>query len=114
MNNRSYDNERNRIQERAPLFRKQETREQWRDLSGYLGRPDVDFAGLARSFDIQGARATKPAELKKALQRARGVLKEGRPFLIDAVIMQLDRGGKRTDQVWYPQVSIAAERTRKV
>lgn len=114
MNNRSYDNERNRIQDRAPLYRKQETREQWKDLSGYLGRPDVDFAGIAQSFGIAGTRATKPEEFRKALQRAKSVLREGRPFLIDALIMQLDRGGKRTEQVWYPQISIAADRQRKV
>jgi benzoylformate decarboxylase len=114
MNNRSYDNERNRIQDRAPLYRKQETRDQWKDLSGYLGKPDVDFAGLAKSFDIAAARATKPEEFRKALQRARSVLREGRPFLIDALIMQLDRGGRRTEQVWYPRISIAAERQRKV
>jgi benzoylformate decarboxylase len=114
MNNRSYDNERNRIQDRAPLYRKQETRDQWKDVSGYLGKPDVDFAGLAKSFDVAGVRATKPEELRKALQRAKSVLREGRPFLIDAVIMQLDRGGKRTEQVWYPRISIASDRKRKV
>jgi benzoylformate decarboxylase len=114
MNNRSYDNERNRIQDRAPLYRNAETRDQWKDLSGYLGKPEVDFTGLAKSFDIASARATRAEELRKALQRARGVLREGRPFLIEAILMQIDRGGKRTEQTWYPKISVAAERTRKV
>ena len=91
LNNRSYDNERNRIEAGSPLWRNQDTRSQWKDVSGYLGRPDVDFAGLAKSFDIEAATCTKPEELRKALRRAKGVMAEGRPFLIDAVIMQLDR-----------------------
>jgi benzoylformate decarboxylase len=114
LNNRSYDNERNRIEAGSPLWRNQETRAQWRDVTGYLGRPDVDFAGLARSFEVEGATCAKPDELRKALKRARRVLAEGRPFLIDAVIMQLDRNLRRTEQTWHPRISIAAERTRKV
>jgi benzoylformate decarboxylase len=114
MNNRSYDNERNRIEMLSPLVRNQDTRHLWKDITGYLGKPLVDFAGLARSFDIPAATATRPDELRKALKKAREVLRDGRPFLIDAVIMQLDRRGKRTEQTWYPQISIAAERTRKV
>jgi thiamine pyrophosphate-dependent acetolactate synthase large subunit-like protein len=114
MNNRSYDNERNRIEMFSPLVRNQDTRHLWKDITGYLGKPLVDFAGLAQSFDIPAATATKPEELRKALKKAREVLREGRPFLIDAAIMQLDRRGKRTEQTWYPQISIAAERTRKV
>ena len=114
MNNRSYDNERNRIEAGSPLWRNKDTRDQWKDVSGYLGRPDVDFAGLAQSFGIEGATCTKPDELRKALKRAKRVMAEGRPFVIDAVIMQLDRNLKRTEQTWHPQISIAAERTRKV
>jgi thiamine pyrophosphate-dependent acetolactate synthase large subunit-like protein len=114
LNNRSYDNERNRIEAMSPLWRNQQTRGQWRDVSGYLGRPDVDFAGIAKSFEIEAATCTKPEELRKALRRGKRVLAEGRPFLVDAVIMQLDRNLRRTEQTWYPKISIAAERTRKV
>ncbi|HHQ14409.1 MAG TPA: thiamine pyrophosphate-binding protein, partial [Chromatiales bacterium] len=114
LNNRSYDNERNRIQNRSPLMSNRETRDQWKDMTGYLGHPDVDFAGLARSFDIEAATVSKPQELASALKRARAVTREGRPFLIDALIMQLDRRGERTEQTWYPEISIAAERKRKV
>jgi len=114
LNNRSYDNERNRIEMFSPLWRNQETRALWRDVSGYLGRPDVDFAGLARSFEIEAAACTNAGELRKALRRAKGVLAEGRPFLIDALIMQLDRRMQPTEQKWYPKISIAAERNRRV
>ena len=46
----------------------------------------MDFTGLAKSFDIPGERASTPAELRKALKRARSVTREGRPYLIDAII----------------------------
>jgi thiamine pyrophosphate-dependent acetolactate synthase large subunit-like protein len=114
MNNRSYDNERNRIQNNSPLMSNQETRALWKDVTCYLGKPAVDFAGLAGSFGIDGQRVTTPAELRKALKRGTAAIREGRPYLIDAIIMQLDRRGVRTEQTWYPQISIAAGRTRKV
>ena len=51
-----------------------------------------------------------PAELQERVEkRAKDVTREGRPYLIDAVIMQIDGRGKRTEQTWYPDVSIAAE-----
>jgi benzoylformate decarboxylase len=114
MNNVSYDNERNRIQNNSPLMTNQDTRDLWRDVTCYLGKPQVDFAGLARSFAIDGQRVSTPAGLRKALKRGTAALREGRPYLIDAMIMQLDRRGVRTEQTWYPQISIAAGRTRKV
>lgn len=114
LNNRSYDNERNRIEAASPLWRNKDTRPMWKDVTGYLGRPDVDFAKIAAAFEVEGATCTRPEELRKALRRAKRVLAEGRPFLIDAVIMQLDRNLQRTEQTWYPKISIAAERQRKV
>jgi thiamine pyrophosphate-dependent acetolactate synthase large subunit-like protein len=114
MNNRSYDNERNRIQNNSPLLSNQDTRDLWKDVSCYLGDPLVDFSGLARSFAIPAERATDPAGFRKALKRAIAVTREGRPYLIDAMLMQLDGRGVRTEQTWHPQISVAAKRTRKV
>lgn len=114
MNNRSYDNERNRIQDRSPLLRDRTTRDLWKDMTCYLGKPVVDFVSLAKAFDVPAAMATSPAELREALKQARSVTRAGRPFLVDAVIMQLDRRGQRTEQTWFPQVSIAGLRGRKV
>ena len=113
-NNRCYDNERNRLQQRSPLYTNKATRDQWMDVTGYLGDPVVDFAGLAKSFDIPAEMVSTPAELKDALKRAKDVTREGRPYLIDAVIMQIDSRGRRTEQTWYPDVSIAAGRKRNV
>jgi len=113
-NNRSYDNERNRLQMRSPLYTNKETRDKWLDITGYLGDPVVDFAGLAKSFEIPAEMVSTPTELKSALRRAKDVTREGRPYLIDAVIMQIDGRGRRTEQTWYPDVSIAAGRKRNV
>ena len=112
-NNLSYDNERNRIQQLSPLYSKKDTRDQWRDISGWLGSPEVDFVGLAKSFDIDGRRAATPEQFRKALQRATAATREGRPYLIDAMIMQVDRRGRPADYSWYPELSIAARRNRK-
>lgn len=114
MNNQSYDNERNRIQNISPLMHSQATRAQWKDVTCYLGDPAVDFTGLARSFGIKGERAGTPAELKKALKRGIAQLREGRPYLIDAMIMQVDQRGERTEHTWHPPLSIAALRSRMV
>ena len=107
MNNVSYDGERQRIWENSPLASRKDTREQWKDMTCYLGDPEVDFVGLAKSFSIPGQRATNPREFKKAVKQARAINAEGRPFLIDARIMQL---GVAADENWYPDISIAAGR----
>lgn len=113
-NNRSYDNERNRIQQFSPLYSRRDTRDQWRDISGYLGDPNVDFTGLAKSFGIAGELAETPDQFGKALKRARAATREGRPYLIDAIVTQVDRRGKRADLRWYPQISFSDRRNRKV
>jgi len=107
MNNLSYDGERQRIWDNSPLARNKTTRDQWKDMTCYLGKPEVDFVGLANSFDVPGQRADTPRSFRKALTKARSVTAEGRPFLVDARIMQL---GVAADQNWYPDISIAAGR----
>jgi len=113
-NNLSYDGERNRIYRGSPLAAKKETRGLWRDISCFLGNPEVDFVGLADSFKIQGKRANNPEEFVESLQAAAKVTADGRPFLIDLRVMQLDTSGKPTEQTWYPDISIAAKRMKKI
>ena len=105
--NRSYDGERGRLY----MFSKMENKELWKDMSCYLGDPDIDYVSIARGFDIDGQKISKPDEIQPALQRAIAVTREGRPFLIDAVIA---RKGAGADSTWHPEISIAAGRTRKV
>ncbi|HIA92522.1 MAG TPA: thiamine pyrophosphate-binding protein [Gammaproteobacteria bacterium] len=113
-NNLSYDGERNRIYRGSPLAAKKETRGLWRDISCFLGNPEVDFVGLADSFEIQGKRANNPEEFVECLLEAAKVTADGRPFLIDLRVMQLDTSGKPTEQTWYPDISIAAKRMKKI
>jgi thiamine pyrophosphate-dependent acetolactate synthase large subunit-like protein len=113
-NNRSYDNERNRLQQLSPLYSRTGTRELWRDICGWLGDPNVDFVGLAKSFEIDGMRAETPSQFRKAMKRAVAATREGRPYLVDAMIMQIDRRGRPTDESWYPELSFAERRKRQV
>jgi len=113
-NNLSYDGERNRIYRNSPLIRKQETRDLWKDISCYLGSPNVDFVGLANSFDIKASHANTPEELIESLKHANRETREGRPYLIDLRVMQLDLAKKPTTQNWYPEISIAEKRNKKV
>lgn len=110
-NNESYDGERERIYAFSPLAKNRETRELWRDQTCYLGAPSVNFVALAKSFGMDGARADNPAQLRKALQRARAVNREGGPFLLDLRLMQKGYGANEN---WYPKVSIASARTIKI
>lgn len=105
--NRSYDGERGRLF----MFSKMKNKELWKDMSCYLGDPDIDYVSIARGFDIDGQKVSAPDEIQPAIQRAISVTREGRPFLIDAVIA---RKGPAADSTWHPNISIAAGRTRKV
>ena len=113
-NNLSYDGERNRIYLNSPLIRNKETRDLWKDVSCYLGNPIVDYVGLANSFDIKASQANTPEELSKSLKKANRTTRDGRPYLIDLRIMQLDVANKPTTQTWHPDISIAEKRKIKV
>ncbi len=108
-NNRSYDGERGRIALFSPLARSQ--RENWKDMSCYLGNPDINFVDVARGFGIAGAQLQQPGDIKKVVRRAMDATREGRPFMIDASIA---RRGPGAESTWHPDISIARNRTRKV
>jgi benzoylformate decarboxylase len=73
-------------------------------MSCYLGDPVVDFVSIAKGFDIDGAVISRPDEIRSAFERAMAVNREGRPYLIDAVIAQRGPGAGMN---WHPGVSIA-------
>ena len=110
-NNLSYDGERVRIYRNSPMARNQKTRHLWKDMSCYLGNPMVDFVSIARSFDIDGARVSEPDKLPEVLARASAVTREGRPYLIDAMIEQKGIGANDN---WHPDISIARLRSKQV
>lgn len=109
LNNRSYDSERQALYMTSQLVKT--NKELWKDMACYLGNPVVDFVNIAKGFGIDGELVSQPIELKAAFARAAAVTREGRPYLIDAVIA---RRGKGADSTWHPEISIADRRTRKV
>lgn len=100
-NNHSYDSERGRIHFASRVARAD--KKAWKDMSCYLGDPDVNFVSIAKGFDIDGAVVSRPEEFKAALARARAVNREGRPFVIDAAIA---RRGPGAESSWHPATSI--------
>jgi len=110
-NNESYDGERERIFAFSPLGKNRKTRDQWKDMTCYLGNPLVDFVGLAKSFGMDGTKAENASQFRKALKRAAAANKEGAPYLIDLKVMQKGHGANEN---WHPDISVAGKRTRKV
>ncbi len=110
-NNESYDGERERIYWFSPLARNKNTREQWKDISCYLGDPLVDFAGVSRAFGVDAETVTEPGRMAGALERAQRANRDGGAYLIDARIMQQGHGANST---WHPDISIAGNRKRLI
>jgi acetolactate synthase I/II/III large subunit len=106
LNNRSYNGPRTRIM--GEDSRQAHAR---KDMTCYLGDPDIDFAKIAAGFGVAGEVVESPDEIGPAIDRAIRSTREGRPYLIDAVIA---RSGALADSTWHPEYSVAARRTRKV
>ncbi|NND54540.1 MAG: thiamine pyrophosphate-binding protein [Gammaproteobacteria bacterium] len=108
-NNHSYDGERGRIVLFSQLAR--QNREAWKDMSCYLGNPDINFVDIAKGMGVAGSKLEKPGDIKKVIKRAVDATREGRPFMIDASIA---RRGPGAESTWHPEISIARNRTRKI
>jgi thiamine pyrophosphate-dependent acetolactate synthase large subunit-like protein len=106
-NNKSYNNERNRIW----TFGGGAQFKEGRDMTCYNGSPDVDFAKAASAFGVEGETVKEPEKIKEALARAKSANVEGRPYLLD---IEVDREGVGAASAWHPPYSIAEQRTRKV
>ena len=106
LNNHSYNNERNRIWHFAGRQFKS-----GRDMTCYLGSPDVDYAKAAEAFGVEGEVVKEPDKLKGALERGRRAVADGRPYLLD---VHTWRDGIGAASTWHPPYSLADLRTRKV
>jgi benzoylformate decarboxylase len=106
LNNHSYNNERNRIWHFGGSQFKS-----GRDMTCYLGSPDVDYAKAADAFGVEGEVVKEPDKLKEAIGRARSAVAEGRPYLLD---VHTWRDGVGAASTWHPPYSVAERRTRKV
>jgi thiamine pyrophosphate-dependent acetolactate synthase large subunit-like protein len=107
LNNRSYNNERNRIW----TFIAGEQFKSGRDMTCYNGSPDVDIAKTAQAFGVEAETVKETKGVKAALQRAKTANVEGRPYLIE---IHVQRDGVGAGSEYYPPFSVAELRTRKV
>jgi thiamine pyrophosphate-dependent acetolactate synthase large subunit-like protein len=106
LNNHSYNNERNRIWHFAGQQFKT-----GRDMTCYLGSPDVDYAKAADAFGVEGEVIKEPDKLKDAIARAKRAVTDGRPYLLD---VHTWRDGIGAASTWHPPYSVAERRSRKV
>ncbi len=106
LNNRSYNNERNRIWHYGG--RQFQT---GRDMTCYIGSPDIDYAKAADAFGVEGEAVKEPGNLKDAIGRAKRAVADGRPYLLD---IHTYRDGLGAASTWHPPYSIADARARKV
>jgi thiamine pyrophosphate-dependent acetolactate synthase large subunit-like protein len=106
LNNHSYNNERNRIWHFAGRQFKS-----GRDMTCYLGSPDVDYAKAADAFGVEGEVVKEPDKLKDAIVRAKRAVADGRPYLLD---VHTWRDGVGAASTWHPSYSVAERRSRKV
>ena len=105
MNNHSYNETRNRNLVRGGI-----QFEAGRDMTSYLGSPDIDFAKMASAYDIRGEKVSDPNDLAAALQRAVKTMRDGRPYMLD---LEVSRDGLFSESTWYPEHSIAKLRKKK-
>lgn len=105
MNNHSYNETRNRNLGRGGVQFQRE-----KDLTSYLGSPDVDFTKIAAAYGIPGEKVQNPQDLGPALQRATQQMKEGKAVLLD---VEIAPDGILSNSTWYPRFSIAEEGGRQ-
>ncbi|MBT8397974.1 MAG: hypothetical protein KJN92_13460, partial [Gemmatimonadetes bacterium] len=77
----------------------------------YLGDPEIDFAGLARSQGVDGVLVESSADLRPALRRGIEATRAGEPFLVD---VRVQRTGGGADSTWHQEFKLADKRGRDV
>jgi thiamine pyrophosphate-dependent acetolactate synthase large subunit-like protein len=106
LNNHSYNNERNRIWHFGGRQFKT-----GRDMTCYIGSPDIDYAKAADAFGVEGEVVKEPGKVKEAIARAQRAVADGRPYLLD---IHTYRDGLGAASTWHPPLSVADLRQRKV
>ena len=106
LNNRCYNGPRNKI-----LRQPGRQTETGKDMTCWLGNPDVDFAAVAKGFGVRAETVHEPGDVGPAIQRAIDATRDGKPYLLDVLVA---RTGLGAESSWYPEYSLAARRERKV
>jgi len=80
------------------------------ETGNYIGvnlkHPDIQYATMAESYGIKGERVENPDDLKKAIERCRVEMKNGRPYVLDVCIERFDKG---MDSEYYDYFSVAEQ-----
>jgi thiamine pyrophosphate-dependent acetolactate synthase large subunit-like protein len=71
----------------------------------YLGDPDIDFVKLAQSQGVAGEKVKSPEDIESALKRGIQKTKDGKPYLIEALV---GRTGPGEDSIWHQKFNLAA------
>ena len=69
-----------------------------------LKHPDIHYAKMAESYDINGERVEKAEDLKDAIARCRAEMARGRPYLLD---VRIERFGQGMESEYYDHFSVA-------
>jgi thiamine pyrophosphate-dependent acetolactate synthase large subunit-like protein len=107
MNNRSYNESRNRNLNNGGVFLEAE-----RDYNGHLGNPDVAYVKIAEAYGLKGERVETAADLAPALKRAVANMRDGRAVLLD--VNAAKDGPTLSGGTWYQKYSIADIRKKRL
>ena len=88
-----------------------ESREKKLDMISHLGNPDVNFGRSLKPTTSRVKSSAIPTTSAPALKRAIQATRDGKPYLLDVLVAQAGQGANLN---WYPKVSVAEMRTRKV
>ena len=77
----------------------------------YLGDPDIDYIGLAKSQGVSGEKANTSSEFSAAIKRGIEATRRGEPYVVETMISRIGGGA---DSTWYQKFSLADTRTRRV
>jgi thiamine pyrophosphate-dependent acetolactate synthase large subunit-like protein len=77
----------------------------------YLGDPEIDFVGLAKTQGVKGERVTALPDLEPALKRGVAATRDGKPYLVEVIVA---RYGPGADSTWHEPFNLADRRLRKV
>lgn len=73
----------------------------------YLGDPDIDFVKLGESQGVSGERVASGNDLRAALKRGIAATRDGKPYLVEAII---SRYGGGAESSWHETFNLASRR----
>ncbi len=75
----------------------------------YLGDPDIDFVGLAKSQGVPGEKVERSDQLEAALKRGAEATRGGSPYLIDVEVARYGGGAEST---WHQKFNLAEKQKK--